>query len=174
MKLKSSSISWALSLMCMLLTFNLINACRQDDNVDQKQNPEHVFFSKFKITGEQVNIKSYNDLNVQVEKLLDDGTQILSTDLRRSDDGTFFYLYSKGQKDDLNSTIAIPLDFDPNGPVLSLNSDGCTHRCDQAAFNPCTTCDLTIHEKCKRQSSTCKTGDGGCIGSIVFQSDSPK
>lgn len=160
--------------MCILLMFNLVNACQQDDSVNQKQNPDQVFFSKFKLIGDQISIKSYNDLNEQVERLLHDGTHILSTDLRRSDDGSFFYLYSKGQKGDLNSTIAIPLDLDPNGPVLSLDDEGCTHRCDQAALNPCTTCDLTIHEKCKRQSCTCKTGDGTCDGSIVFQSESPK
>ena len=171
MKLKTSSFSWVLGLVCILLMFNLINAC---DSLKQKQNPDQVFFSKFKITGEQTSIKSYNDLNGQVEKLLHDGTHIFTTDLRRSDDGSFFYLYSKGHNGDLHSTIATPLDFDPNGPVLSLNDEGCLHRCDQAALNPCTTCELTIHEKCKRQSSTCKSGDGGCGGSIVFQSESPK
>lgn len=174
MKLKTSSISWALGLLCIILMFNLINACQQDDNFNQEQNPDQVFFSKFILTGKQINIRSYTELNKQVEELLHDGTHILTTELRKSDDGSFFYLYSKGQKGDLNSTIAIPLDFDPNGSVLSVNGDGCTHRCDQAAFNPCTTCDLTIHEKCKRQSCTCKTGDGSCDGSIVFQSESPK
>jgi len=158
-----------------LLAFNLIfNACRQEENWRQDQNPDQVFFSKFNFNGKLSNISGYDELNQLVENLLNDGTKITSTELRKSDDGTFYYLYSKGRRGDVLSTVGIPLDFDPNGSVFSANGSGCTHRCDQAAFNPCTTCDLTIHERCKRQSCSCKTGDGSCDGAIAFPSESPK
>jgi len=174
MEHKKTLLTWSLSILSLLLTINLVlNACQQDEKLNQDRNPDQVFFSKFKINGNQININSYNELNSHIEKMLNDGTQITATELRKSEDDSFYYLYSKGQKGELSSTIGIPLNFDPGGTVLNTNGDGCTHRCDQAAFNPCTTCDLTIHERCKRQSCTCKTENGACDGSIVFTSESP-
>lgn len=155
-----------LSLVIILLACNLFfNACQQEENLSQTNHPDEVFFSKFRINKEVTQVNNYNELNLKIESMLNDGTRILTTELRKSEDGTFYYLYSKGQKDDLSSTIGIPLDWD--GTMLSAEA-GCSHRCDQSSFNPCSTCDLTIHEKCKRQSCTCKSATGGCDGAIVF------
>lgn len=166
MERKTSLFTWSLGILSLLLTINLVfNACQHDEKLNQDRNPEEFFFSKFKFDGSLININSYNELNAQVEKILNDGTEITSTELRKSEDGSFYYLYSKGKKGDLSSTVGIPLDSD--GTALSAEA-GCTHRCDQSSFNPCSTCDLTIHEKCKRQSCTCKSAAGACDGSIVF------
>ncbi|MCC6281185.1 MAG: hypothetical protein IT262_11320 [Saprospiraceae bacterium] len=155
----------------LLSVIFLLNACREDEQHADKADPNQIQFSSFLFNGQKIQVTNYNELNSHVQQILNDGTQISSTELRKSEDGSFYYLYSKGKKGALWSTVGIPLDTDPAGSTLSydpLDSGSCIHRSDQAAQNACTTCELVIYEKCKRQSCTCETEDGGCVGSIAF------
>lgn len=169
MKTKQSFTNLLLLLAALGLSINLVlSSCSK-----KEQEAPDLLLSTFYLGGNKVVVRNQVELNGWVEQYLHDGTIIQTTEFRYSDEGKFYYLYSKGTKGNLLSTIGIPINLDSTSEVVGSRDNGggeggCTHRCDQASFNPCSTCDLVIHEKCKSQSCTCKTGTGSCDGSINF------
>jgi len=95
---------------------------------------------------------------------LQNATTVTGTDTL----GTFYYIKADGiRSGQANpSQIAIILEAIGSNLIFSTGT-GCTMECISGL--PCTRCDQTIYEKCKRQSCSCASQNGGgCTASITF------
>jgi hypothetical protein len=109
----------------------------------------------------QMSLKITPDgLNRIVEKLLNDDTQVLSTELKYSQEADVWYLESRAIKGPRKQLIGMVLARNSTGGIYPPTTATCTHRCD--VREPCSGCTMVIHTECKSLSCNCNSGGGGC------------
>lgn len=158
-----------------LLSFGIgLLSCRETSGQAGDLYDESYRFT-LKTLKREITIRTEPELNKVMEAILNDGTQIVHSEIRFSTENDFYWLYAKGIKDNITGTYGIVLqknaDRDNSGSSYTFIGNGkeCLHSCSGSPGNACTTCDLVIHEECKRVSCTCKTGDGACNGMISIR-----
>ena len=160
-------------IMLAVFTFAIMSCQKEEQATITKEKNEFDYEILRVEKGKESLIRTKEELNLAVEAYLADNTDIYFAELRTATDskGEFVYIYSKGVQGELYRTIGIPLSQKDDGWSFLIDSGRCDHECNANTINPCTTCDLTIHERCERQSCTCKTGDGACSGKITLYSE---
>lgn len=162
----------------LLLLLLFIYSCK--DSEQEKKDLAYEF--TIQTPSKDYSIHSMQELNAWLEMILNDGTRVDSSSIQFAQEANFYYLYARGKNaEGYNLTMGIVVDkFSTErsetviyqvGEASSTGPTGttwkeCFHTCASAPINTCTTCDLTIHTECKGISCTCKTGEGGCEGTI--------
>ncbi|MFN0013273.1 MAG: hypothetical protein ACKVU2_01880 [Saprospiraceae bacterium] len=81
--------------------------------------------------------------------------------------GTYYYIMADGIRSGQANPSQIAVILTSNGSTLMFSSGtGCTMECTTSL--PCTKCNQTVLERCKRQTCSCGSASGGCNSSITF------
>lgn len=170
MNRKDLIITIVLLVAAVLLLINLFPiGPRSKGNLIEEVGTGKLLLKNFVINSEAISISKNAEVAPIIERLVGDGSHLVASEVRYSENGKFFYLYGVGEKNGRATKIAIPLDPGPDTQTGVFESaTGCIHRCDQGENEPCVSCNLIINEKCKQQTCNCSDGKGACSAGIVF------
>lgn len=156
----------------LIATFLFITGCAKNDKNPSSTSENLIYEPKSKMS---YNFKDQTELNTLVEVIANEPKKIEILQAKIADyedsEGAFKAISAKYTTDEGITNLVVPLSQSQNakGSASAMYVvQECEMKCTSAWG--CQECTQTIIERCKSQTCSCTSGNGGCSSKITFPS----